>query len=83
MKKYSFITYITYTCIHLFAKNPTKPKITSEIEIELDGHKHEANCSLQSGGHLAIVAANVRVTLVVSSISFVLVGLLFTLLILP
>ena len=70
-----------YTCIHLFAKKHNKLKIA--IEIELDSHKHEANCSLQSGSHLAIVAANVRATLVVSKITFVLVGLLFPLLILP
>jgi hypothetical protein len=60
-----------------------KKKTQIAIEIELDEHKHEANCSLQSGYHLAIVAANTKVALIVSSISFVLVGLLFLLLILP
>ena len=65
----------------LICKKHNKPPIA--IETELGGYKHEANCSLQSGGHQDIVAANVGVTLVVSSISIVLVGLLFPLLILP
>jgi hypothetical protein len=58
-----------YTCIHLFAKKKYNKTIIT-IEIGLDAT------------HTKQTAANARVILVVSSISFVLVGLLFLLLIL-
>jgi hypothetical protein len=47
-KQYEMQLPYIYTCIHLFAKKYNKPHIV--IEIELDGHKNEANCSLQSCG---------------------------------
>jgi hypothetical protein len=43
-KKHRFLTYAPAST---YLQKNNKTQIA--IEIELDGHKHEANCSLQSG----------------------------------